>query len=53
MIAGALSEVADHSAVDDVGEVAFEDPAGLLLGVAVGARVFVERLALAARSAAG
>ena len=45
MIAGALCEVADHAAVDDVGEVAFEDAAGLLLGVAVGARVVVERCA--------
>src|ERR1035437_10564425 len=43
-IGGALCEVADHPAVDDVGEVALEDPAGLLLGVAAGARVFVERL---------
>src|ERR1035437_7143439 len=44
MIGGALCDVADHAAVDDVCEVALEDPAGLLLGVAAGARVFVERL---------
>ena len=44
MIGGALCEVANHAAVDDVGEVALEDAAGLLLGVAAGARVGVDRL---------
>jgi hypothetical protein len=41
---GELGEVADHAAMDDIGEVSFEDPAGLFLGVAVGARVGVDRL---------
>ena len=37
-------QVADHAAVDDVGEVALEDAAGLLLGVPAGARVDVDAL---------
>jgi hypothetical protein len=43
---GAVSggEVADHASVDDVGEVAFEDPAGFFLGVPAGARVSVDAL---------
>src|ERR1035437_7882686 len=44
MIGCALCDVADHAAVDDVREVALEDPEGLLLGVAAGGRGFVERV---------
>ena len=40
MIGGALYEVAGHAAVDDVGEGALEDPSGLPLGGAAGARGF-------------
>ena len=43
-IGGGLTEVSDHSAVDDVGEVSLEDAPRLLLGVSASARVLVERL---------
>src|SRR5476651_593198 len=36
--------VTDHAAVDDIGEVALEDPAGFLLGMSAGARVGEDRL---------
>ena len=37
-------QIADHAAVDDIREVAFEDPASLLLGVTAGSRLGVDRL---------
>src|ERR1035438_8715660 len=45
LLGGVCGEVAGHAAVDDIGQVAFEDAAGLLLGVwSVGAGVGVDRL---------
>jgi hypothetical protein len=44
-LGGVRGEVTDHAAADDIREVSLEDAAGLLLGVVVGARIGVDRLA--------
>src|SRR5450755_2228877 len=43
-LGGVRGQVADHAPMDDIGEVALEDAAGLLLGVVVRARLGVEAL---------
>ena len=46
-------KVADHPSVDDVGEVAFEDPHRFFLGVTAAAGVVIDLSGLEVRSAAG